>query len=352
MLEVVTPTALEVQERAQIDVQITTARRYPRPSLAKVKARIIEIATMDMETAQGCFYTLPARKGGDGKAIAGPSARLAEIVVATYGNLKSAARVVANDGKFITAQGVCHDLENNVSVSVEVKRSISGRNGTYSQDMQVVTGNAACSIALRNAVFKVVPLSLIKPAYDAARKVAVGDVKTLAARRVEAFKYFIGLGVPKEKVCAAVGVKLVEEIDLEKLESLIGMANAIRDGEASVDDTFNAPVNNTPAPSAGIAAAMGASQAPAPAPVKADDANGPKGEQGQPGEFTPEQRAMTIEGLQNYLLDTGTSDSALFKLAKIKRLTPEGISDVWELPTGNLVALLDSVTAMSKEGVK
>lgn len=229
---------LEAQERASIDIQINTAKRFPRV-LSMVKKRMLEFATLDQETAAACFYTLPARRGGDGKAIMGPSARLAEIAVTCYGHIRAAARIISNDGKMITAQGVCHDLENNVSVAVEVKRRITTKDGrTFSDDMQVVAGNAACSIALRNAVFKVVPMALVKPVYEASRKVAIGDAKTLASRRSDALSHFAKMGVSKEVVLTSLNLKSVEDITLEHLEHLIGLANAIKEGDTTIDEAF------------------------------------------------------------------------------------------------------------------
>src|SRR6267378_3342129 len=92
--EVISISALESMERAAIDIQIATARRYPR-QLSAVKHKMLSFATLDTETAAGCFYTLPPRKGQeDGKRIQGPSARLAEIAIASYGHIKAAARII------------------------------------------------------------------------------------------------------------------------------------------------------------------------------------------------------------------------------------------------------------------
>jgi hypothetical protein len=239
-LEVVAPSALESMERASIDVQISTAKKYPR-SLSQVKAAMLSFATLDVETAAGCFFTLPGRKGGDGKPIQGPSIRMAEIAISTYKNLRAGARVIADDGKVITAQGVCHDLENNVCISVEVKRRVTTKDGRrYSDDMVVMTGNAACSIALRNATFRVVPLALVKPVYEAAKTVAIGDAKTLGTRRADAVAHFAKMGVPKEKVFAVLGVNAIEDVTLAHLEVLLGYVTAIRDGDTTIDEVFNA----------------------------------------------------------------------------------------------------------------
>lgn len=238
-LEHVAPDALAVMERASIDSQVSTAKKYPR-SLSMVKAKMLSFATLDQETASGCFFTLPARKGGDGKSIQGPSIRMAEIALATYQNLRAGARVIADDGKIITAQGVCHDLENNVCISVEVKRRVTTKEGRrFSDDMVVMTGNAACSIALRNATFRVVPLALVKPVYEQAKKVAIGDAKTLVSRRADAMTHFTKMGVKKEQVFAVLGVNNLEDISLDHLAELIGYATAIKEGDTSIDEVFS-----------------------------------------------------------------------------------------------------------------
>jgi hypothetical protein len=165
---------------------------------------------------------------------------MAEIAISTFQNLRAGARIISDDGKVITAQGVCHDLQNNVCISVEVKRRVTTKDGRrYSDDMVVMTGNAACSIALRNATFRVVPLALVKPIYEAAKKVAVGDAKTLVYRRADCIAHFSKMGVAKEKVFSALGVNAAEDISLEHLEVLIGYANAIKDGDTSIDEVFN-----------------------------------------------------------------------------------------------------------------
>jgi len=236
--EIVDTTAIGQIERAQIDMQIATARRYPR-SLSQVKNRMLSYATLDEETAAGCFYTLPGRKGGDGKPLQGPSVRLAEIALSSFQHIRAGSRIIEDDGKFITAQGVVHDLENNVIVAIEVKRRVTTKEGKrYSDDMIATTGNAACSIALRNAAFRVIPMALVKPVYEAAKRLAIGDGKSLVQRRSASIDHFAKLGVSKNQVCSVLGVSKVDDIQLDHLETLIGFATAIKDGEASVDDIF------------------------------------------------------------------------------------------------------------------
>jgi hypothetical protein len=167
--------------RAEIDTQIATARRYPR-QISRVAQSILSLATLDEETAEESMYALP--RGG--KPIQGPSIRFAEIVKTSYGNCRAAARVVHVDRveKVVIAEGVFHDLETNTATRAEVRRRICDKYGKlYKDDMIIVTGNAACSIALRNAILGGVPKALWRKAYDAVQHTIAGDVKTLAETR-------------------------------------------------------------------------------------------------------------------------------------------------------------------------
>jgi hypothetical protein len=104
--------------------------------------------------------------------------------------------------------------------------------------MIAVTGNAACSIALRNAVFRVVPRALITPVYEAAKRVAVGDVKSLTTKRAQIIARLKQMGAKDAAILAAVGADKIEDIDLARLEVLIGLGTAIKDGEITLETAF------------------------------------------------------------------------------------------------------------------
>lgn len=251
----VSPSALSVIERESLDVQITTAKRYPR-SVTKAKQRMVDMATLDEDTAKGCFYTL-RRKGNDGATtlIEGPSARLAEIVTSCWGNIRAGSRTISEDEKFITSQGVCHDLETNVCVSIEVKRRITNRHGRkFSDDMIATTSNAGNSIAYRNAVFKVVPKAVWNAAYEKAKLAAIGDVKSIGQLRQNCVTAFGKMHVTLEQIISVLGKpegQGIDDIGSDDLLKLQGLFNAIRDGEATVDDIFAKPETNGTAPGDG-----------------------------------------------------------------------------------------------------
>lgn len=236
-------TALYLLTKAEIDTQISTAKAFPRSVTVFVK-KAMSMATMSEEVAASCTYALPRA----GKSIEGPSVRMAELVVAAYGNIRAGAMIIANDGKTITARGTCHDLENNVAAQVEVKRRITDKNGkTFNDDMQVIVGNAACSIAYRNAVYKVIPMAIVNPIWEEAKKVAKGTAATLVERRSKALEYFKGLGVTDKQICDVLEIKKVEDIDLDKLSTLTGMRAAIKNGESTVKDLFESEKVSTDA---------------------------------------------------------------------------------------------------------
>jgi len=229
---------IESQERALVDIQIATAKRYPR-NINKVLNTIETLATMDVETAEDCFYALRRKNGNEDIVIDGVSIRLAEIIAGAWGNLRIATRIVGNDGRTITAQGVCHDLESNLAVSVEVKRRITNKQGrTFSDDMQVVTGNAASAIAFRNSVLKVVPKAVTKNVLDRIKKVAMGQSIDLETSRQRLLAHYTKLGVPSDQLYSYLGINTLEEMDKEKCLELKSLANAIKEGTTTVQESF------------------------------------------------------------------------------------------------------------------
>jgi len=245
-----TSTALEAINRAEVDIQISTAHQYPR-SLARVREKILEIATVDPVTAEACFYALPR----DGKVIEGPSVRMAEIVAASYGNLRVAARVIGFDNAGVICQGVCHDLENNVATSVEVRRRITNKSGRkYSDDMINTTSNAGCAIAFRNAIFKVVPTAIFKDIVNEVKKVGMGDERTITEKRKATVAWFEGKGYKAKQLFDMLNsleestdqVKAPEELTLEHIAILRGVVNAVNEETTTLAEVFgNVPAKST-----------------------------------------------------------------------------------------------------------
>ena len=228
---------LTLLQKGEIDSQVATAKKYPR-SIKSFRTEALDMVTLTEEVAQECIYALPRA----GKTIEGASARFAEIILSAWGNARAGARVIEEGNEFVTSQGVFHDLEKNTAITYESKRRIVDKYGKrYQPDMIAMTANAACSVALRNAILKGVPKAFWKDIYDSARKIVMGDSKTLASRRAEAIGYLQKFGVTSEMICETLEVKGIEDIGLEELVVLKGLATAIKDGETTVEQAFKKP---------------------------------------------------------------------------------------------------------------
>jgi hypothetical protein len=256
----VSPDVVYHQDKAAIDVQISTAKAYPRnPKRSMTNA--LAIATMDEQTAETCTYAVP--RGG--KKIQGPSVHLAKILAQTWGNLRVEAKVVSIDQTQVTSEAVCFDLETNFAIKTQVKRSImqnemkwddnqkksirTGRMIRMSEDMVVVTGNAANSIALRNAVLSVIPRAIVDKVYNAAKQTITGDVSNetkLIARRKQVVE---GLrdtyNVTEAEILETIGRASIDHLTPDDLVALIGIGTAIKDGDTTVDQAFRGVKSNT-----------------------------------------------------------------------------------------------------------
>lgn len=234
--------SLEALNRSESDIQIVTAKKYPR-DVKRCLEQIVALATVNPATAAECYYSL-RRKGADGETvIEGPSVRLAEIVATSWKNIRAGSQIIGNDGKFITARGVCWDLENNVAVTCEVKRGITNKMGrTYSEDMQVVTGNAAGAIAFRNAVFKVVPKAMISEASNAIKaSLTQGVAQDFDAQKEKMFGWFLQKGVTREMIYAYFDVSSDADITPELVAELRTVATAINEKQATIKELFIDP---------------------------------------------------------------------------------------------------------------
>ena len=229
---------VDAVERANVDSQVATAKQYPR-DISRSVNNSIAMATMDYATAQSCGYALP--RGG--KPITGPSVHLAKLIVSNWGNMRAEAKVVQITDKQVISRGTCWDLENNVATAFEVRRSIVGKNGKrFSDDMITVTGNAANSIAYRNAVFSVIPKAITDKVYQAAQHFITGDLsddEKLVARRKKCIDFFKDeYGITENEVVMLCGKQTVNQIKADQIALLLGITQSLKDGDTTVEEVM------------------------------------------------------------------------------------------------------------------
>lgn len=225
------------QDKATIDTMISTAKAYPR-NLKRVIDNCLAIVTLDTETASTCTYSVP--RGG--KTVTGATVHLAKILAQQFGNIRIEAKVISIEQKHITSQAIAFDLENNLAIKVEVKRSIMGKTGRFNDDMITVTGNAANSIALRNAVLSIIPKAIVDKVYNEAKKTITGDLsdktKLISKRKqvVDALKDTYG--VSEDEILSSIGKVSIEHVTIDDIVVLIGIGTAIKDGDTTVEQAF------------------------------------------------------------------------------------------------------------------
>lgn len=230
-------TTFYQQDKAVIDTQIATAKQYPR-NVKRSTDNAVAVVTLDQKTAETCVYTVP--RGG--KAIQGPSVHVAKVIAQFWGNMRIQAKVISVDAKTLTSQAMAFDLENNIAIQVEVKRSIMTKTGRMNDDMIVVTGNAANSIALRNAILSVIPKQVVDKVYNAAKAMITGDVSDkvkLIARRKQIFD---GLQdtyeLTEAEILKVLGRAAIDHVTADDLVVLVGIGTSIKDGDTTVEMAF------------------------------------------------------------------------------------------------------------------
>lgn len=237
-VQVIDVGAIAALNQSEIEQQVATAHRYPR-SITRFREQLLEMATLDQQTADSCIYALP--RGG--KTIEGPSVRFAEMVQSAWGNLRWGAFVVQVTADHVVARGFAHDLQTNSAIAIEVRRRVQKPQkwrdaDDYKRklaDMQDLACAAATSIARRNALFSTVPRALTQEAYDAADRCATTGKGSFEELRAAAIAAFVAKGATQQQVFAALGVEGLDDIDGRQIRQLRRLFTAVKDGAALAD---------------------------------------------------------------------------------------------------------------------
>jgi len=232
--------ALEVISRAETDVQIATAKKFPlHGNVHDFVRRAKALVLLDRESAERCTYALP--RGG--KTIKGPSTYFAHSLCPCWGNIRVQSRIVGIDETGVVVQGVAMDLEANYAISAEVRKTIVGKDGRrFTNDMITMASMGASSIARRNAILNVIPRSYWEPIWKETKAYAASqDKRTLSEQRAAAVAYFEKRGVSQRRMLEALEKKGIEDLDQEDIDTLRGIRVSLEENETTIDEAFPLP---------------------------------------------------------------------------------------------------------------
>lgn len=238
----ITSVAMDAATRSEINMQVEFARQNPR-SITAVLKELEELITLNQAIAEESFYTLKRKdKEGNVKLIQGPSIRFAEVLCYCWGHVRWQKQIADVDAEWVTGEGVFMDLQRNILGRVRTKRRITDKNNRrYNADMIQTTGNAASSVAYRNAVTGSVPQALWKDILEKAKVVAIGGTASIGEKRTKALEYGAKIGVSPESIFETLGVQGINDIGVDELIALRGLFNSLKDGETTIEEAFGDP---------------------------------------------------------------------------------------------------------------
>lgn len=240
-VEAVSGTIVEQLTRGEVDMQVATAKRFPR-SILQFKQDTLTMAISTPEIARSCFYVLPPRRGMS-KKIEGPSVRLAEIAASSWGNVRCETRIASIGERTVTGQGTVWDMQRNILMRCETSVGIITKEGKrYSDDMIVMNGNAAASKGFRNAVFKIVPYAYIMEIYDECKRIAATSNGGIDKAKRDWIDLFVRQGIDEQQVLDMLEKDSVEDMGLDDITTLQGLHTALGEGHTTLEQVFPEPL--------------------------------------------------------------------------------------------------------------
>lgn len=233
--QLVVPTDVVQQlERAQVDIQVATAHAYPRQREVVLKAIVNEA----LQEPDKMLYVLKFKNAQTGREeiVEGPSIRLAEVIAQNWGNLRIAAHVTEVRPEYVRAEALAWDLQTNACVKEEVTQPTIDRSGKPLRERQrIIYQQVALSKAIRNAVLRIVPRSVVNVVIAAVKRTAQVDAKTIAKLKA----WLDSIGVSEAAACRVIGAPSLNAMTPEQLNTLRGIYNAIKEGDMTPQEAFD-----------------------------------------------------------------------------------------------------------------
>jgi len=233
------PLTSTIAQKAQLEVLLDYAQKKKR-NIINFMEEAKNIIGYSEDIAASCIFALP-RKFKNEKTqqweqgyIKGKSVRLAEIIYSVYENIKVDVWYGQVNAKTATAFASVIDLQSLTFFTEEGMAQIQGTHG----DAAKLAQNAAKSIAIRNAIFRIVPGAFSAELYKFAVEFSIGDQELFPVKRKKTLEYIAKRGIPLDRILSFYNKKTIEELDEDLMEEIVGVISAIKEKLIKIDDAF------------------------------------------------------------------------------------------------------------------
>lgn len=245
-----------VQLAAEIRSQREMALSNPRDERKVMGGALAEL-NIAPEFAKRSFYVIPYKDYSSSpptvKNVEGPSVKASRALARRWGNCATASRVSSEDDERYQVEGIFVDFETNVifrrTVSVS-KFYIPHKTKVKTplrDDRLTLALQAGMSKAERNATLAALPVWLVDAHYAEARRLAAGGKPVgskgkelpIAERYDKMYAAFAELKIERKAVADYIQRVLPNTMpDPEIIGHMIGIFNAIKDGQVKAQDVF------------------------------------------------------------------------------------------------------------------
>jgi len=220
----------------EVQAQVVLARQFPRDPLLATDKILKECQRVSL--AEQAIYSYP--KGG--QQITGPSIRLAEAIIRSWGNCLAGLTEVDRNKDASSMLAYAWDLESNTMIRKEFKvpHSRDTKKGkkllTDDRDIYEMTANQGAR-RMRACILGLIPGDVIDAAVEECNKTLTANVGSIQDAVIKMLVVFEKIGVTKQMIEKRLQHR-IESTQAAEIVSLRNVYNSIRDRMGSVDDYF------------------------------------------------------------------------------------------------------------------
>lgn len=222
----------------EVQASFVIAKKFPRNE-SESFSKIINACRRPF-LAEQAIYAYP--KGG--KLVEGPSIRLAEVLLSSWGNCESGVIEISQSNGISIAQSYAIDLETNTRVikTFHVTHKIWTKNGikhiTDPRDIYELIANQGAR-RMRSCILAIIPADISEAAKEECKKTLANSSEPISERiRKLILAFQDDFGIKVEHLEKKLGHKLDSIIETE-LVTLRGIYRSLRDGMSSREDFFD-----------------------------------------------------------------------------------------------------------------